>query len=128
MNELILPNGELTTNELEIMKELSRFYSDLYKNDAGFEENQQEPLDEILEHVEQSVSEEQLNKLCQQPTKDEIECITKILAKNKAPGSDGLTIEVIRACWNFMGDELLELILHSTSRKLKNCTLKCYKA
>jgi ATP phosphoribosyltransferase len=56
MNELILPNGELTTNKLEIMKELSRFYSDLYKNDKGFKENQQESLDKLLEQVEQTVS------------------------------------------------------------------------
>jgi hypothetical protein len=112
MNELILPNGQLTTNELEIMKELTRFYSELYKNDAGFEDNQQDALDEILENVQQTVSEEQLNKLGQQPTKAELERIIKILATNKAPGSDGLTIEVIRACWSFIGDDLLKLILH----------------
>jgi hypothetical protein len=111
MTELILDSGELITDELKILEELTNFYQNLYKTDNGFETTQHEALTEMMSLLEETISPAQLMEVEKTPTIEELEQIMKILANNKAPGSDGLTSEVIRNCWEFMKTDILNILI-----------------
>jgi hypothetical protein len=98
-------------DERQILQELTRFYTDLYENDIGFEDTQAEALTTILENIEEVVTPNQRDALPTTPTMEELETIVKLLATNKAPESDGLTIEVTCACWSCIGQDILKLII-----------------
>jgi ATP phosphoribosyltransferase len=110
MQELILDSGEKITDELQILAELTKFYKTLYKSDNGFEEEQTEALDEMMSKLEELLTPDQLKELECTPTIDELEKTMKLLASNKAPGSDGLTAEILRNCWEFMKEDILGIL------------------
>jgi hypothetical protein len=111
MTELKLSNGEITTDQKLIMNKITNFYTKLYKNDEGFEKEQPQSLTKIMEQIYEVVTEEKLTKLTQTPSMVELEQVVQLLTSNKAPGSDGLTIEAIRHCWELISSDLLNLIL-----------------
>lgn len=52
----------------------------------------------------------QKDEIKREPTSEELSCTLKALPKEKAPGLDGLTVEVLKACWSFLLKESLAMI------------------
>jgi hypothetical protein len=111
MTELKLSTGKITSDKKLTMNKLTAYYTNLYRNDDNFESNQAEALLNIMEVVKSVITSDQLTNLSSIPIKEEIEDTIKLLASDKAPGSDGLTVEVIRACRDFIGEEMYKVIL-----------------
>ena len=47
----------------------------------------------------------------------EVEAIVEKMVDGTSPGPDGFTIEFFHDCWNFLKDELLELVEESRQKK-----------
>ncbi|KAL3689560.1 hypothetical protein R1sor_015869 [Riccia sorocarpa] len=63
-------------------------------------------------------------KISAVPDKPEIEKVIFGMKTNKAPGLDGLTIEVLQICWDFVGDSCVKLI-HTIWAKKKVLPADC---
>lgn len=79
--------------------------------------NRSEDIDKICHHIPKKVSRDQNLALLRVITKDELEETINKMAKNKAPGPDGFTIEFYQANWSFMGNDLLDLVEESRCSK-----------
>ena len=73
------PNGELTYNRNEIIKVVEDFYSELYHSDA---QPQNETRNETTE--------------IEAVTKEEIKKALKSMKRGKAPGEDGISVDLIK--------------------------------
>eukprot|EP00253_Pinus_taeda_P015313 PITA_15313 len=67
-------------------------------------------IDKVYQHIPKKVTREQNLALLRVITKEEVEEVVNKMAKNKAPGLDGFTIEFYQAAWSFMGNDLLDLV------------------
>jgi hypothetical protein len=108
MTELLIETGERITSPPEILKAVQTFYTNLYKPDSPPSCTRQIDLDDILQYTHHILTELEISTLEAQPTEKEILHIINQFATNKAPGSDGLTIEVISACWSFISTAILD--------------------
>lgn len=39
---------------------------------------------------------------------EEVEVVVKVLPSNKSPCPNGITIEFLKACWHFLGSEIVD--------------------
>lgn len=67
--------------------------------------------EEIISLVSTRVTEEQRLQVEVEPTREKVRKTLKKLPKSKAPGIDGMTIEVLLACWSFLQIDCLNMIL-----------------
>ena len=118
-------NGNLLTNQDEILNRGKEFYGNLYKS--------VEPdLNHITEYIqtleiEEKLSEEDKNHCEGLLTEDEYKSAVFKMKKNKSPGSDGLTAEFYQTFWS----DLKNLVLQSLntayeSGKLSKSQRKSY--
>ena len=62
----------------------------------------EEEITNVCQYIPKKVTRDQNLALLRVITKEEVEEIVKKMAKNKAPGPDGFTIEFYQASWSFM--------------------------
>lgn len=79
--------------------------------------NRTEDIERVCQHILKKVTREQNMALLRVISKDEVEEVVNKMAKNKAPGPDGFTIEFYQAAWNFIGNDLLDLVEESRCSK-----------
>ncbi|KAL3697404.1 hypothetical protein R1sor_011480 [Riccia sorocarpa] len=101
--------GELLTDREEILTEVHEFYQDLYEAEVETEEKQ-EAREELVGLIQNKLEPHESEQLARIPEKPEIESVVFGMATNKAPGQDGLTIEILKLCWSFVGDDCVKLI------------------
>ncbi|CAM6086928.1 unnamed protein product [Calypogeia fissa] len=101
-------NGMLI-DELEIIREIHHFYRLLYKKDYTVDNNTVARR-EVLDLVSRFLTDEENARLIRVPDKDEIQTIVDNLPKDKSPGLDGVTVELLRACWGIVGDLLVQVV------------------
>ncbi|KAL3675533.1 hypothetical protein R1sor_025481 [Riccia sorocarpa] len=89
-------DGRLLDKQEDILRELHRFYSDLYKQEPETEQDIRKRA-ETLRLVKAKLSAQQNRKLVRRPTLEEIQALVKSLPSDKSPGLDGMTIESVRA-------------------------------
>lgn len=89
-----------------------RYYKDLFSEDQGFVENQEEAIRKNLESTSRVLIDADLRMLEKRPTKKELHTTLTKLSRGKSPGIDGLTTEVYLKCWYFIEDECFALVLH----------------
>ncbi|KAL3679694.1 hypothetical protein R1sor_022650 [Riccia sorocarpa] len=65
---------------------------------------------EVLGLISKKLSPEESRGISELPEKQEIEEVVFGMKRNKAPGGDGVTIEILRMCWPFVGDDCVKLI------------------
>ena len=103
-------DGNLTTNPMKIMKEIEKFYSDLYAaDDEPVYENHpfvQGPEIPKLSYDMRNNCEGKLS------VKECFDCLQSF-ENNKAPGNDGLTVEVYKTFWNSIGNLLVDSLNYS---------------
>ena len=56
-------------------------------------------------------------------TLEEVEEIVKGMKKNKAPGPDGFTAEFYQASWDFIGQDILDVVEESRRNQKVNTSL-----
>lgn len=91
----------LIDNKEEILNEVSRFYGDLFQS-IGKNPVVQSTQTKLLQYITVRVIEVQLEEIKQLPSREEVREILQSLPKGKAPGLDGLTMEVLLANWSFI--------------------------
>ncbi|KAL3682953.1 hypothetical protein R1sor_000975 [Riccia sorocarpa] len=93
-------DGETITDREEILHEVHDFYQQLYEAEAETDERK-EAREELVGLVTNKLSPEESGQLSRLPEKLEIDSVVLGMKSNKAPGQDGLTIEVLkfRTCW-----------------------------
>lgn len=105
IKELFNDNDELVSNVDDILDVQFNFYSKLYSS-VEIEEN---VMHDFLENVPITVSEDDKILCDEDISMDEIEIALKSMAKNKSPGSDGLTVEFYCKFYDVLKDILFRL-------------------
>jgi hypothetical protein len=104
-------NGQLITNEKEQIERWEEYLKELLEVDK---KQNVEPLQERQEQQKSAHTEEnrwnQLNINTDIPSKNEIKVALKQLKNNKAPGSDGILAEVLKADTEVTANLMLPLI------------------
>ncbi|KAL3689705.1 hypothetical protein R1sor_016014 [Riccia sorocarpa] len=106
---LVNTEGEVTTNRDEILDEITEFYQNLYSAEEENTESE-EAREEVVGLLQQGITPEESRSMSTVPEKKEIEAVIFGMRTNKAPGLDGVTIEVLQACWEFVGEDFVRLI------------------
>ncbi|KAL3686617.1 hypothetical protein R1sor_009191 [Riccia sorocarpa] len=109
LDALELEDGEITTDDEEMLGEIHTFYQELYT--------------EVPESVEKAAAREAVvclmtkristtvsRRLTEVPSWDEIEGVVFRMKTNKAPGHDGLTVEMVRECWDMVGEDCVNMV------------------
>lgn len=106
---LRLPSGEKTENEEQILQEMFRFYSDLFSEDPSTKCFDKE-RSAALSLITKKVNEQDNQIMARRVTAEEVRSVVFEMLKDKSPGIDGVTIEVLIKCWDFMGDSCFEMV------------------
>ena len=105
-------NGETIAEQSSILNELESFYKTLYTSRGT--EGATEYIDTIKQTSQiPQISDENVDKLCEELTKDSIAKIIKKCPSNKSPGNDGLPKEFYVVFWTRVGDLLLDALKES---------------
>ena len=110
IRKLLSSDGNLITNPLKIMKEIEKFYSDLYAadDDTVYESNP------FVQETENPKLSDDMRNICEGKlsTKECFDCL-QTFENNKSPGNDGLTVEFYKTFWNSIGNLLVDSLNHS---------------
>ena len=110
IRRLISSDGNLTTNPLKIMKEIEKFYSDLYAaNDDTVYENHL-----FVQGTEIPKLSDDMRNICEGrlSVKECFDCLQSF-ENNKSPGNDGLTVEFYKTFWNSVGNLVVDSLNYS---------------
>ena len=104
ITKLHTDQGEIIADN-EILEEARKFYQELYKQEPGDTNSQQELLDSLDNRLTA-----EMKATCEGPvTKLELTAALKKMHSNKSPGPDGLTTEFYRIFWNELVDDIVGL-------------------
>ncbi|KAL3675882.1 hypothetical protein R1sor_025830 [Riccia sorocarpa] len=106
---LQLEDGEMLTEEDDILDHVQQTYSTLYDREPEPEEavlNRQE----VLGLMDKKLTEEQNARLRELPDAELIEEVVRSLPKEKSPGIDGVVVEILILSWHFMKDDCIMMV------------------
>ena len=110
IRKVLSSDGNLTTNQLKIMKEIEKFYSDLYSadDDTAYDNHP------FLQGAEIPKLSYDMRNICEGrlSVKECFDCLQSF-ENNKSPGNDGLTVEFYKTFWNSVGNLLVESLNYS---------------
>lgn len=95
--------------EEDILQEVESFYTTLCTT-SGSTMEVKTTRREIIGYVTTCITEDQQVELEKYPIEEEVRKIVKALPCEKAPGLDGMTSEVLSACWSFVKDCMAMLL------------------
>ncbi|KAL3692478.1 hypothetical protein R1sor_006129 [Riccia sorocarpa] len=98
---LKLETGEVISDDDRIAELVEDNYKNLYSADPETEEVERTRR-EALQLIDKRLKPEQNEQLDAMPTEELIEEVVLSLSKDKAPGIDGVTVEVLIAGWSFV--------------------------
>ncbi|KAL3698479.1 hypothetical protein R1sor_012555 [Riccia sorocarpa] len=110
-------SGDIMTEREAILSEIHEFYQVLYTAEEGSEERSQ-AQEEVVGLINRSLSDADSQRMSAVPDSQEIELVVFRMARSKAPGIDGLTAEMVRDCWDFVGEDCVRLV-HTVWAKKK---------
>ncbi|XP_071938995.1 uncharacterized protein [Coffea arabica] len=96
--------GDWTANEEELGREVANYYGDLFKSTAAGE------LDEILEGIPITITEQMNKDLTKKVDENEIKNAFFSMDPNKAPGSDGMSPLFFQKFWSLIKKDLVNAI------------------
>ncbi|KAL3677354.1 hypothetical protein R1sor_027302 [Riccia sorocarpa] len=111
MTTLITNEEEEITDEDRILEEIHTFYNNLYTREE-LPSNHLEEETATLATLDKKLDGEDNLKLQLIPDEEEIRTIVKNMPKDKSPGIDGITAEVLQECWEWIEPGYQALILH----------------
>ena len=104
--------GTLVTDPKNVMHEIEKFYSALYKNDCLTPSTNL--LDSFLENPEiPRLTAEDAHTCEGKFTADECFKSLQLFENNKSPGEDGLTVQFYKTFWNTVGNLMVESLNYS---------------
>ncbi|KAL3695509.1 hypothetical protein R1sor_009585 [Riccia sorocarpa] len=106
---LEMPDGEESTDRGDILEEIHRFFQELYTSEVESEE-QRDAREEMLDLIQNKLTREESQKVAEKPDKEEIKAFVFAMKTNKSPGLDGLTVEVVQMCWEFVEADCVRLV------------------
>ena len=109
VRKIVKNDGEAITDQKMILKEIERFYGNLYK--IGVQQVSEEKCYNFLKDIAAAkLSEEEKNYCEGYLTADECLKALKEMGSSKTPGNDGLTKEFYLAFWEELGKELVDCL------------------
>ena len=72
-----------------------------------------EAIERICKEIWSRFTREKNQALMRAATLEEVEEVVKGMKKNKAPGPDGFTVEFYEAGWDFLGQDILDVVEES---------------
>ena len=106
IQELVDEYGLSRTLPGELVVHVQRFYIRLY----GCDQNDTTKQTVFLDNINAKLSDQQNNNLQLDLSEREVETAISQMAKGKAPGPDGLSIEFYTHCWPIVKDEVISLL------------------
>ena len=106
-------NGEGLSNELEIEREIVRYYKNLYEN---FDETMVENNDDNFFQGIDPIEEDEARTVCEDISEDELRT-TLLSCRDSAPGPDGIPYSIIGLVWSTFGPVLTAAWRHSLAIK-----------
>ena len=105
LNELIDDGGISKTTPIDLAEHVQKFYTKLYRCD------QTNPLKQnfFLNNLKAGLSDQQKEHLQNDLSEFEIETAISQMAKGKAPGPDGLSVEFYTQCWPIVKHDFINL-------------------
>ncbi|KAL3686093.1 hypothetical protein R1sor_004115 [Riccia sorocarpa] len=111
IESLTTEDGEVITDQGDILKETHKFYQTLFRNEPAGDANQQDNLTQkSLQLVKKQVNQEDNLMLGLKPDLEELEKIVNMLPGDKAPGLDRVTSEVVRENWDIIKEDCTTVI------------------
>ena len=108
INKLQCKNGEVTVDQSVILNEEVAYFSELYTSKVEVSEIE---LDRFFQDTNfPSLNNDQSDSCEGLLTKEECLTALKLMAKNKSPGYDGLTVEFYQHFWSKIGDNVVDAI------------------
>jgi hypothetical protein len=107
--ELARHDGSSTSDFFEMSVLCWDFYSTLYSN-PGPSAGEYERINVALQRISKKVTQTMNSKLCVPIELDELERAMKAMACEKAPGPDGIMIELFKTFWHLVGPDYLSMI------------------
>jgi hypothetical protein len=113
-------DGEVVTSEQGLISTVQSAFEEWFCADNVVKENQT-GRDKALELVTTRLTTENNADLMAEPTDEEIERVIRDMKKEKSPGIDGVTAEMMLGCWEFLGSDCCAVIhkFWQTKRLLK---------
>ena len=99
-------NGDLLTNQTDIINEVKTFYKNLYEEKQTINEN----LNNLLPENTPKLTENQMRSISGEITLDELGTAIKQMKNDKSPGSDGYSAEFYKFFYRDIGIFLLRSI------------------
>lgn len=90
---------------------MTRFYTKLFQS-SGKNIASQLARTELLRYTIARVTTEQQKSIKVVPTREEVRITMKRMPKEKSPGLDGMTVEVLSICWSFISNDCINMIKH----------------
>ena len=103
--DIVGQNGEVVRDQKDIINEIEKYYTNLYQSDSSDINSTQE----ILQAVENNVTEEERGILGMYVTTEEVRGTINMLNSNKSPGIDGFTSEFYKAYIDELSEDIAEL-------------------
>ncbi|KAL3697338.1 hypothetical protein R1sor_011414 [Riccia sorocarpa] len=108
VHELELKDGEIISDNEDILGEVHSFYQELYTAE-DLTPDRIEAQKEVIGLIHARLTDAESQKVIDRPEQQEIEDVVFQMRTNKAPGLDGLTIEVVQGCWEFVGADCIKV-------------------
>ena len=106
ISELIDEYGLPRTTPGKLVEHVRKFYAGLY----GCDQTDLSKQSFFLDHINTKLSDQQNSNLQVNLSEYEIETAINQMAKGKAPGPDGLSIEFCIHCWSIIKHEVIEML------------------
>ncbi|KAL2650378.1 hypothetical protein R1flu_018506 [Riccia fluitans] len=97
-------DGEVVMEHEGILESIYLFYQDLFSVEPDSVEKVRARGD-VVGLLDRELSEIDRNCMSAIPDRDEIERVVFGMARHKAPGQDGLIVDLVKECWEFVGEE-----------------------
>jgi hypothetical protein len=102
-------DGVLVSSQVEVGECCRRFYSKLYKRCTSDSESAR-ARGLFLENLVDKIPERMMRNLSQPMKKGELHETLETMAKEKAPGPNGVTVEFFLSMWNVIGRYYTQIV------------------
>ena len=102
--------GELLTDQRDVLRETVNYYTNLYTADENLDRDEQK---KFLNNVHRSLSEKDREELESEITEKELQEALEQTENEKTPGCDGIPYEFYKKFWNLIGEDMHSAMMHN---------------